>query len=264
MTEAKKEIIEISLTEIDRFSIKHFKQVKVGWICDISSQYCPEFIKPENFRLQIHKNSDTIRQMHMKQNIRLYKLKQDKVAELEYLLFKTLIKTLKRTLADLHTHLQDHCFYLFYYCKFQVQQSWRSWFINSFAQIHPKKEINRGKVRTSQRPFKVQTLSDQVVLIIASFNVQHNDFEWIAHHSIDGTACVELNTDTSSYWIQQGLSEKVAQLWKFDYRQVIGIQNEESAVDLNMDIFGQALSDLLEGIKDDQLKKKQTSSSFSL
>ncbi|KAA6384661.1 MAG: hypothetical protein EZS28_019811, partial [Streblomastix strix] len=83
MTEAKKEIIEISLTEIDRFCIKYFKQLKVGWICEIASQYCPESIKPGNFRLQIHKNCDTIRQMHMKQNIRLYKLKEDKVAELE-------------------------------------------------------------------------------------------------------------------------------------------------------------------------------------
>ncbi|KAA6392724.1 MAG: hypothetical protein EZS28_011749 [Streblomastix strix] len=56
MTEAKKEIIEISLTEIDRFCIKYFKQLNVGWICKIASQYCPESIKPGNFRLQIHKN----------------------------------------------------------------------------------------------------------------------------------------------------------------------------------------------------------------
>ncbi|KAA6384392.1 MAG: hypothetical protein EZS28_020080 [Streblomastix strix] len=83
MTEAKNEIIEISLTEIDRFCIKYFKQLKVGWVCEIASQYCPESIKPSNFRLQIHKNCDTIRQMHMKLNIRLYKLKEDKVAELE-------------------------------------------------------------------------------------------------------------------------------------------------------------------------------------
>ncbi|KAA6316758.1 MAG: hypothetical protein EZS28_055211, partial [Streblomastix strix] len=91
----------------------------------------------------------------------------------------------------------------------------------------------------------------------------HNDLEWIVHHSVDGTACVELDTDTASYWIQQGLSEKVAQLCKFDFRKEIGISNEESAVDLIMNIFGQTLPDLLEGRKDDQFEKKQTSSSSS-
>ncbi|KAA6397654.1 MAG: hypothetical protein EZS28_006824 [Streblomastix strix] len=83
MTEAEKKIIEMSLTEIDRFCIKHFNQLKVGWICEIASQQCPESIKPGNFRLQIHKNCDTIRQTYTKQNIRLNKLKEDKVAELE-------------------------------------------------------------------------------------------------------------------------------------------------------------------------------------
>ncbi|KAA6356118.1 MAG: hypothetical protein EZS28_048355, partial [Streblomastix strix] len=53
--------------------------------------------------------------------------------------------------------------------------------------------------------------ANQLLLILASFNAQHNDLEWIVHHSVDGTACVELDTDTASYWIQQGLSEKVAQ-----------------------------------------------------
>ncbi|KAA6393557.1 MAG: hypothetical protein EZS28_010914, partial [Streblomastix strix] len=53
--------------------------------------------------------------------------------------------------------------------------------------------------------------TNQLLLILASFNAQHNDLEWIVHHSVDGTACVELDTDTASYWIQQGLSEKVAQ-----------------------------------------------------
>ncbi|KAA6403676.1 MAG: hypothetical protein EZS28_000789 [Streblomastix strix] len=85
-------------------------------------------------------------------------------------------------------------------------------------------------------------------VIFASFNAQRNDLEWIAHHSIDETACTELDTDTASFWIQQGLSETVAQLCKFDYRKKIGISNEESAVDLNMTIFGQTLPDLLKMI----------------
>ncbi|KAA6382770.1 MAG: hypothetical protein EZS28_021702, partial [Streblomastix strix] len=93
---------------------------------------------------------------------------------------------------------------------------------------------------------------------------QNNDVNIRNAILLDGTACVELETNTAIYLIQQRLSEKVAQLCKFDYRKEIGISNEESAVDLNMNIFGQTLPDLLEGIKDDQLEKKQTSSSSSL
>ncbi|KAA6366342.1 MAG: hypothetical protein EZS28_038131, partial [Streblomastix strix] len=106
--------------------------------------------------------------------------------------------------------------------------------------------------------------TNQLLLILASFNAQHNDLEWIIHHNVDGTACVELDTDTASYWIQQGLSEKVVQLCKFDFKKEIGSPNEESAVDLIMNIFGQTLPDLLEGRKDNQFEKKQTSSSSSL
>ncbi|KAA6380598.1 MAG: hypothetical protein EZS28_023875 [Streblomastix strix] len=84
MTEAKKEIIEVSLTDIDRFCIKYFKQLKVGWLCELAQQqYCQDQIKPANFRLQIHKNCETIRQHVMRKNIRLYKIKEDKIAEVE-------------------------------------------------------------------------------------------------------------------------------------------------------------------------------------
>ncbi|KAA6386193.1 MAG: hypothetical protein EZS28_018279, partial [Streblomastix strix] len=83
MTEAKKEIIEVSLTDIDRFCIQCFKQLKVGWLCDEALRYCPDSIKTANFRLQIHKNCETICQHVMKKNIRLYKIKEDKIAELE-------------------------------------------------------------------------------------------------------------------------------------------------------------------------------------
>ncbi|KAA6374000.1 MAG: hypothetical protein EZS28_030473, partial [Streblomastix strix] len=56
------------------------------------------------------------------------------------------------------------------------------------------------------RAFLVEPdLTNQLILILASFNAQHNDLEWIIHHNVDGTACVELDTDTASYWIQQGL-----------------------------------------------------------
>ncbi|KAA6376522.1 MAG: hypothetical protein EZS28_027951, partial [Streblomastix strix] len=57
---------------------------KVGQIYDVSSQYGPDSIKQGNFGLQIHKNCETIRQMHMKQNIRFFKLKEDKIVELEF------------------------------------------------------------------------------------------------------------------------------------------------------------------------------------
>ncbi|KAA6399533.1 MAG: hypothetical protein EZS28_004935 [Streblomastix strix] len=67
MTEAKKEIIEL----------------KVGWLCDEAQRYCPDSIKPGNFRLQIHKNCETIRQHTMKKNIRLYNINEDKLAELQ-------------------------------------------------------------------------------------------------------------------------------------------------------------------------------------
>ncbi|KAA6384802.1 MAG: hypothetical protein EZS28_019670 [Streblomastix strix] len=67
MTEAKKEIIEL----------------KVGWLCDEALRYCPDSIKPGNFRLQIHKNCETIKQHRMNKSIRSYKIKQDKIAELE-------------------------------------------------------------------------------------------------------------------------------------------------------------------------------------
>ncbi|KAA6402719.1 MAG: hypothetical protein EZS28_001760 [Streblomastix strix] len=67
MTEAKKEIIEL----------------KVGWLCDEALRYYPDSIKPQNFRLQIHKNCETIRQHRMKKQLRLYKIKEDKIAELE-------------------------------------------------------------------------------------------------------------------------------------------------------------------------------------
>ncbi|KAA6388724.1 MAG: hypothetical protein EZS28_015753 [Streblomastix strix] len=83
MTEAKKEIIEVSLTDIDRFRIQYFKQLKVGWLCDEALRYCPDSIKPGNFRLQIHKNCETIKQHRMKKTFRLYKIKEDKIAELE-------------------------------------------------------------------------------------------------------------------------------------------------------------------------------------
>ncbi|KAA6402154.1 MAG: hypothetical protein EZS28_002316 [Streblomastix strix] len=83
MTEAKKEIIEVSLTDIDRFCIQYYKQLKVSWLCDEAIRYCPDSIKLANFRLQIHKNCETIRQHVMKKNIRLYKIKEDKIAELE-------------------------------------------------------------------------------------------------------------------------------------------------------------------------------------
>ncbi|KAA6401426.1 MAG: hypothetical protein EZS28_003045 [Streblomastix strix] len=83
MTEAKKEIIEISLTDIDRFCIQYFKQLKVGWLCDEAQRYCPDPIKSGNFRLQIHKNCETIRQHRMMKQFRLYKIKEDIVAELE-------------------------------------------------------------------------------------------------------------------------------------------------------------------------------------
>ncbi|KAA6397863.1 MAG: hypothetical protein EZS28_006610 [Streblomastix strix] len=83
MTEAKKEIIEVSLTDIDRFCIQYFSQLKVGWLCDDAQRYCPDSIKLANFRLQIQKNCETIRQHHLKKNIRLYKHKEDKIAEIE-------------------------------------------------------------------------------------------------------------------------------------------------------------------------------------
>ncbi|KAA6393503.1 MAG: hypothetical protein EZS28_010967 [Streblomastix strix] len=83
MTEAKKEIIEISLMDIDRFCIQYFKQLKVGRLCDEAQRYCTDFFKPGNFRLQIHKNCETIRQHTMKKHLRLYKIKKDKIAELE-------------------------------------------------------------------------------------------------------------------------------------------------------------------------------------
>ncbi|KAA6379167.1 MAG: hypothetical protein EZS28_025306, partial [Streblomastix strix] len=83
MTEAKKEIIEVSLTDIDRFCIQYFKQLKVGWLCDEALRYCPDSIKPGNFRLQIHKNCETIKQHRMQKTFRLYKIKEDKIAELE-------------------------------------------------------------------------------------------------------------------------------------------------------------------------------------
>ncbi|KAA6402074.1 MAG: hypothetical protein EZS28_002393 [Streblomastix strix] len=83
MTEAKKEIIELSLTEIDRFCIQYFNQLKVGWLCDEALRYCPDSIKPQNFRLQIHKNCETIRQHIRNKYLRLYKIKEDKIAELE-------------------------------------------------------------------------------------------------------------------------------------------------------------------------------------
>ncbi|KAA6376471.1 MAG: hypothetical protein EZS28_028001 [Streblomastix strix] len=83
MTEAKKEIIEVSLTDIDRFCIQYFKQLKVGWLCDEAQRYCPVSIKPANFRLQIRKNCEIIRQHIRNKNIRLYKIKEDKIAELE-------------------------------------------------------------------------------------------------------------------------------------------------------------------------------------
>ncbi|KAA6319454.1 MAG: hypothetical protein EZS28_054814 [Streblomastix strix] len=67
MTEAKKEIIEL----------------KVGWLYDEAQRYCPDSIKPGNFRLQIHKNCETIRQHIAKKYLRLYKIKEDKIAELE-------------------------------------------------------------------------------------------------------------------------------------------------------------------------------------
>ncbi|KAA6388598.1 MAG: hypothetical protein EZS28_015874 [Streblomastix strix] len=67
MTEAKKEIIEL----------------KVGWLCDEAQRYCPDSIKPGNFRLQIHKNCETIKQHRTKIFIRLCKIKEDKIAELE-------------------------------------------------------------------------------------------------------------------------------------------------------------------------------------
>ncbi|KAA6384453.1 MAG: hypothetical protein EZS28_020018 [Streblomastix strix] len=67
MTEAKKEIIEL----------------KVGWLCDEALRYCPVSIKPGSFRLQIHKNCETIRQHRMNKSIRSYKIKEDKIAELE-------------------------------------------------------------------------------------------------------------------------------------------------------------------------------------
>ncbi|KAA6401302.1 MAG: hypothetical protein EZS28_003180 [Streblomastix strix] len=83
MTESKKEIIDISLTEIDRLCTKYFKQLKVRWICGIILQYCPNSIKPGNFRQQIHNNCETLRQHIAKKYIRLYKIKEDKIAELE-------------------------------------------------------------------------------------------------------------------------------------------------------------------------------------
>ncbi|KAA6361408.1 MAG: hypothetical protein EZS28_043065 [Streblomastix strix] len=83
MTGAKKEIIEVSLTDIDRFYIQYFRQLKVGWLCDEAQRYCPDSIKPGNFRLQIHKNCETIKQHRTKKSIRLYKIKEDKIAELE-------------------------------------------------------------------------------------------------------------------------------------------------------------------------------------
>ncbi|KAA6388956.1 MAG: hypothetical protein EZS28_015519 [Streblomastix strix] len=65
MTEAKKEIIDASITDIDRFCIQYFKQLKVRWLCDDAQRYCPDSIKSGSFRLQIHKNYETIRQHHM-------------------------------------------------------------------------------------------------------------------------------------------------------------------------------------------------------
>ncbi|KAA6375974.1 MAG: hypothetical protein EZS28_028500 [Streblomastix strix] len=67
MTEAKKEIIEL----------------KVGWLCDEAQRYCPVSIKPGSFRLQIHKNCETIRQHIRNKHLRLYKIKEDQIAELE-------------------------------------------------------------------------------------------------------------------------------------------------------------------------------------
>ncbi|KAA6384943.1 MAG: hypothetical protein EZS28_019531 [Streblomastix strix] len=83
MTEAKKEIIEVSLTDIERFCIQYFKQLKVGWLCHEAQRYCPDSIKPANFRLQNHKNCETIRQHIKNKNIRLYKIKEDKIAQLK-------------------------------------------------------------------------------------------------------------------------------------------------------------------------------------
>ncbi|KAA6376083.1 MAG: hypothetical protein EZS28_028390, partial [Streblomastix strix] len=67
ITEAEKEIIEL----------------KVGWQRDEAQRYCPDSIKLQNFRLQIHKNCETLRQHRMKKQLRLNKFKEDKIAELE-------------------------------------------------------------------------------------------------------------------------------------------------------------------------------------
>ncbi|KAA6400999.1 MAG: hypothetical protein EZS28_003466, partial [Streblomastix strix] len=68
MTEAKKEIIEL----------------KVGWLCELAQQqYCQDSIKPQNFKLGIHKNCETIRQHFRNKHLRLNKIKEDKIAELE-------------------------------------------------------------------------------------------------------------------------------------------------------------------------------------
>ncbi|KAA6383440.1 MAG: hypothetical protein EZS28_021033 [Streblomastix strix] len=106
MNEPKKEIIEMSQTQIDRFCIKYFKQLKVGWICDIVLKFCPDSMKPGNFRLKIHKNCETIRQHIAKKYIRLHKIKEDKIAELEQESIKKFKKYVRSTIMKMQYRTQ--------------------------------------------------------------------------------------------------------------------------------------------------------------
>ncbi|KAA6371295.1 MAG: hypothetical protein EZS28_033179 [Streblomastix strix] len=83
LTEAKMEIIEISLADIDRFRITYFKQLKDGWLCEDAVLCSQQFMKPGIFRLQIQKNYETVIKSNHGKKLRYYVMKQDKLEELQ-------------------------------------------------------------------------------------------------------------------------------------------------------------------------------------